>query len=184
MIGEIRDLETADIAVKSALTGHLVFSTLHTNSAAGILTRLINLGISPYLAAATLNIAVAQRLVRRPCPYCVKLTEPDDDSRKIIASVIEDSDIKIPEVSGCSFCGGMGYSGRIGIYEMLPVDEKIKSMIISGAGEVELQNAMKKDRNLPTLWEDGIRKVLEGATTLEEIRTESPVESAGALYHE
>jgi len=182
MIGEIRDFETADIAVKSALTGHLVFSTLHTNSAAGILTRLINLGISPFLVAATLNIAVAQRLVRKPCEYCMDWVEPDDKGSEIIESFMNGSlgsyvenEKMIPSPKGCSFCAHTGYSGRTAVYEMLPIDDKIKQMIISGAGEVELYREMRESYSLPTLRDDGIFKVLNGLTTLEEVEAICPM---------
>ena len=179
MIGEIRDYETADIAVKSALTGHLVFSTLHTNSAAGILTRLINLGVSPFLVAATLNIAVAQRLVRKPCEYCMQWGNPDVDELALLENcqLIEQSDIEnisIPKVVGCSFCANTGYSGRTAIYEMLPVDENIKKMIISGTSEIELANEMVHAYKLPTLKDDGIAKVIQGLTTFEEVEANCP----------
>jgi type IV pilus assembly protein PilB len=179
MIGEIRDFETADIAVKSALTGHLVFSTLHTNSAAAILTRLINLGLNPFLVAATLNIAVAQRLVRRPCEYCMEWVKPDEKTQILIenCSLISPdkyNSLLIPKVNGCSFCSNTGYAGRTAIYEMLPVDENIKKMIIAGTSEMELLDEMVNAYKLPSLKDDGIAKVINGLTTFEEVEANCP----------
>ena len=176
MIGEIRDLETADVAVKSALTGHLVFSTLHTNSAAGILTRLVNLGIPPYLVAATITIAAAQRLVRRPCPHCVEWRAPEPHEAELIKAVAGiDGVERIPVATGCPLCASTGYFGRSAIYEMLPVGEEIKRLILQGAGETDLRDAARRVSGLPTLWEDGIAKVLKGFPTLEEVEAVCPV---------
>jgi len=178
MIGEIRDLETADVAVKSALTGHLVFSTLHTNSAAGILTRLVNLGVPAYLVAATINIAVAQRLVRRPCGHCIEWRAPDAREAALMAAAGMDAPEKLPVAKGCSFCAFTGYLGRMGIYEMLPVGEDVKRMILEGASEEDLRGVICEDPSLPTLWEDGVGKVLDGLTTLEEVESVCPLPHA------
>jgi general secretion pathway protein E len=178
LVGEMRGKETIETAVTAAETGHLVFSTLHTNSAPGILTRLINLGISPFLVAATLNIAVAQRLVRKPCTYCMEWVEPDKKESEIIATFMNSPlasqvkyEEKVPKANGCSYCAETGYSGRTAVYEMLPVDDHIKQMIIAGAGEVELYREMRESYTLPTLRDDGIYKVLNGFTTLEELES-------------
>ncbi len=183
MIGEIRDLETADIAVKSALTGHLVFSTLHTNSAAGILTRLVNLGVPAYLVAATIRIAVAQRLVRRPCPHCVGWHAPAPREVALLrAAAGIDAVERIPEARGCSLCASTGYLGRTAIYEMLPVDDNVKRMILDGAGEAELEAVVAADEVLPTLWEDGVAKILKGDTTLEEVEAACPALALGKQH--
>jgi len=185
MIGEIRDLETADIAVKSALTGHLVFSTLHTNSAAGILTRLVNLGVPAYLVAATINIAVAQRLVRRPCPHCVEWRAPDSRESALMETMAgKPRAAKIPSAKGCSFCASTGYLGRTAVYEMLPVDDNVKRMILDGAGEADLMELVRSNPKLPTLREDGVAKILKGLTTLEEVEAVCPVSTTRANREE
>ena len=163
MIGEIRDEETADIAIKAALTGHLVFSTLHTNTAAGAVTRLIDMGVQPFLVAATLRLAVAQRLVRRLCEYCRQET---------VLSASEAAALGHPEAqetaawqSGeCIYCAGRGKAGRTALFEMFPVGEEMAQLISGGADEVLLHELARKDgcRALP---EDALRKVAQGIVT-------------------
>ncbi|MBN2641497.1 MAG: type II/IV secretion system protein [Victivallales bacterium] len=170
MIGEIRDGETGDIAIKSALTGHLVLSTLHTNSAAGVLTRLVNLGIAPFLVASTLRLAIAQRLVRTPCSHCISFRCPTEAECVEFGWDSADSGLKVPDVHGCSFCGNTGYSGRLGLYEMIPVDREIKKMIISGADEHDFSDYAYTRRGLASLKADGAGKILQGRTTVEEVR--------------
>ncbi len=170
MIGEIRDGETGDIAIKSSLTGHLVLSTLHTNSASGVLTRLINLGIAPFLVASTLRLAIAQRLVRTPCRHCVQYRRPTPEECEEFKWNQEDESLKIPEVTGCSFCGDTGYSGRLGLYEMIHVDREIKRMIMSGADEHDFEEYAFSKRGLPSLKFDGAAKITQGKTTIEEVR--------------
>ncbi|MDD5598128.1 MAG: GspE/PulE family protein, partial [Victivallaceae bacterium] len=137
MVGEIRDGETGDIAVKSALTGHLVLSTLHTNSAAGVLTRLMNLGIAPFLVASTLRLAIAQRLVRIPCSHCVTYRKPTAEECGEFGWDAEDENLKVPEAAGCDFCGGSGNAGRLALYEMIPVDREIRKLILKNTDEQE-----------------------------------------------
>jgi type IV pilus assembly protein PilB len=162
MIGEIRDQETADIAVKAALTGHLVFSTLHTNSAASVVTRLVDMGLERFLVAATLRLAVAQRLVRQLCPRC-RSARP--------LTVPEAAALAHPELAGktaydpagCVYCGGKGFIGRLGLFELLPLDEEWSRMIADGADESALIRRMR-ELKVPTLQEDGIAKLLSGWT--------------------
>ena len=171
MIGEIRDGETGDIAVKSALTGHLVLSTLHTNSAAGVLTRLINLGIAPFLVASTLRLAIAQRLVRTPCSHCVSYRKPTESECIEFGWDFEDKTLKIPQANGCDFCGGSGNSGRLGLYEMIPVDREIRKLIVKNTDEHEFAEYAFKKLGLPDLKQDGAAKILQGKTTIEEVRS-------------
>ena len=160
MIGEIRDAETADMAIKAALTGHLVFSTLHTNTAAGAVTRLIDMGIEPFLVAATLRLAVAQRLVRRLCPHCRKETA---------FSSSEAAGLGMPEAAGgiaydadgCIYCAGRGKSGRTGLFEMLPVSPAMNQLISTGTDEVDLLELAKKE-GCRTLAEDALQKISHG----------------------
>ncbi len=169
MIGEIRDGETGDIAVKSALTGHLVLSTLHTNSAAGVITRLINLEIAPFLVASTLRLAIAQRLVRMPCPHCVQSVRPTPDICEIFGWDANDETLRIPEVKGCSLCGEKGYAGRLGLYEFIPVDDLLREQILNHVSEREIEAYAFKERGYPSLLHDGGTKILVGKTTVKEV---------------
>jgi type IV pilus assembly protein PilB len=167
MIGEIRDNETARIAVQAALTGHLVLSTLHTNDAASSITRLVNIGIEPYLIAASLNAVLAQRLVRNICPKCKQPHTVPPGMRKYA----ERAGIKPDELfhgAGCDSCRGSGYSGRIGIYEFLPVTEDFRDMINRDSSTNNMRRAFRKSGQL-TLFQDGINKVRRGLTTIEEV---------------
>ena len=170
MIGEIRDGETGDIAVKSALTGHLVLSTLHTNSAAGVLTRLVNLGIAPFLVNSTLRLAIAQRLVRMPCAHCVTYRNPTEDECREFGWNENDRNLRVPENHGCDFCGGTGNSGRLGLYEMIPVDHEVRKLIDRNANEKEFADYVFGKLRLPSLKQDGAVKILQGKTTIEEVR--------------
>jgi len=166
MVGEIRDLETAEIAVQSSLTGHLVLSTLHTNSAVGAVTRLRDMGVEPFLLSSTLLGVLAQRLVRRLCPHCKKSYQPnklDIESFGLDAK----SDYEIYSADGCEKCNHQGYYGRTGIYELVVVDEKMRTMIHDGASEQELESHARKATK--SIRDDGIRLVLAGVTSLEEI---------------
>ena len=163
MVGEIRDLETAEIAIHASLTGHLVFSTLHTNDSAGAITRLIDMGVEPFLVASSLIGVLAQRLVRTICPFCKKPYKPSSDEIKELkgAKVLYRGE-------GCEQCMGTGYRGRTGIFELLIVDEDIRTLISKNVPT----NVIKKtavEKGMDTLREDGIKKVLEGITTLEEV---------------
>jgi type IV pilus assembly protein PilB len=178
MVGEIRDSETAETAVNAALTGHLVFSTLHTNSAAGTFPRLIDLGISPKTLISALNIALAQRLVRTLCSSCKTEDTPTDEERKIIEdslNTIFDKTLiegvnskKIFRAKGCLICNGLGYKGRIGIYEAILADQTLEDVLIKNPSEREVR-AATKHQGIPTLREDGILKVLKGLTSLDEL---------------
>jgi general secretion pathway protein E len=170
MIGEMRDTETAQIAVQSALTGHLVLSTLHTNTAAGAIVRLEDMGVERYLITSTVNGVLSQRLVRRLCPHCKEAVEPS-------AAVLEESglgrfmqaDLRqmfVPR--GCPACKGKGYLGRTSVHELLVMDESLHQAIIAGADATTLHNAARRAGML-TLYEDGLRKVAAGITALEEV---------------
>jgi type IV pilus assembly protein PilB len=167
MIGEIRDNETARIAVQAALTGHLVLSTLHTNDAPSSITRLVNIGIDPYLIAASLNAALAQRLVRKICPKCKQIYNVPKHMRKSV----EKSGINPQELfhgKGCDYCRGSGYVGRVGIYELLIIDDKFRDMINQDSSLNNMRRAFRESGQ-PSLFDDGIKKVKQGLTTIEEV---------------
>ena len=167
MIGEIRDNETAKIAVQAALTGHLVFSTLHTNDAPSSVTRLVNIGIEPYLVAASLNAVLAQRLVRRICPDCKEVYKIPKNMRKYV----ESSGIKPSQLmhgAGCDKCRQSGYVGRIGIFELLIIDDKFRNIINEDASVNSTRRAFAESGQ-HTLFDDGIEKVRQGLTTMEEV---------------
>ena len=167
MVGEIRDNETARIAVQAALTGHLVLSTLHTNDAASSVTRLVNIGIDPYLIAASLNAAVAQRLVRRICPKCVEPYKvPDRLRRYVEQSGAASADLV--HGAGCDACRGSGYSGRVGIFEMLVVDDKFRDIINRDSSVANMRRAFHESGR-DSLFHDGMKKVRRGLTTVEEV---------------
>ncbi len=169
MVGEIRDHETAEIAIQSSLTGHLVFSTLHTNDAPSAVTRLLNLGIEPYLASSSIIATIAQRLVRVICPHCKQGCKPD-------AKLLDDLRISGEDArnhaffkgAGCDKCFNSGYQGRTGIYEILAMSEAIRDMIMSRAKASSIKQEAF-DKGFKTLRMDGVRKILEGVTTPEEI---------------
>jgi type II secretory ATPase GspE/PulE/Tfp pilus assembly ATPase PilB-like protein len=172
MVGEIRDSETASIAVNTALTGHLLLSTLHTNDAATTLPRLLDMGIEEYLVASTVSIAIGQRLVRKICDNCKEKVEMNPaifESLKDspFARLVKESDVFSKGV-GCKKCGKSGYSGRISINEVLVADEAIKEAILRKASATEIKN-LAVSRGMTTMFEDGYKKVCCGLTTLEEI---------------
>ena len=164
-VGEIRDLETAEIAVRAALTGHLVLSTIHTNDAVGALARLVNIGVDPSLVASVVNCSFAQRLVRRVCKRCAQEIQPDVSLLKRYGIPPE---IKYYKGKGCNFCLGSGYLGRIGIYEILIIDRDIRRLITNRASEDEIIKTAR-EKGMKTLLEDGLLKVTQGITTLDEI---------------
>jgi type IV pilus assembly protein PilB len=178
LVGEIRDLETVEIALQAALTGHLVLSTLHANDAAGTITRLISLGANPVNIAPALNMAVAQRLVRKVCKKCGKLRAASkEEAEKIkkgmkgikIKNLIPLTDkIKIIEAKGCKECNFTGYSGRIGIFEVFLVDPEIEKFILTSPPISALRELIIK-KGMITMYQDGLIKVLEGTTTMEEV---------------
>ena len=180
LVGEMRDLETAEIACRAALTGHLVFTTLHTNDAAGAIMRLVDLGIKPVTIAPALNMVIAQRLPRKVCKKCAEFKTPSEKElekikkslsyvkKELIPPVFFQKDFKIPVAKGCEDCNFTGYRGRIGIYEFFLVDEEMERFILTNPSIMELRElAIKKGMVL--MHEDGIIKVLEGITTLEEV---------------
>jgi len=166
MVGEIRDLETVEIAVQASLTGHLVLSTLHTNTAVGAVTRLRDMGVEPFLLSSSLLGVLAQRLVRVLCDDCKRpYTANQADCELMGIPPAEAPTLYAPV--GCSECNELGYRGRTGIYELFPVDEKLRSMIHDGAGEAELERYARKIS--PSIRRDGLRRVLDGETSLEEV---------------
>jgi type IV pilus assembly protein PilB len=167
MVGEIRDNETARIAVQAALTGHLVLSTLHTNDAATSVTRLVNIGIEPYLIAASLNAAAAQRLVRRICPKCKQPYKVPEHMRKYIERTGLNPD-EIVHGAGCESCRGSGYVGRAGIFEVLVIDDKFRDMIHDDTSVSNMRRAFRASGR-DTLFDDGMKKVKQGITTVEEV---------------
>jgi len=167
MVGEIRDPETASIAVQAALTGHRVLSTVHTNDAAGAITRFIDMGIEPFLVSSVMLVTIAQRLVRRVCPYCKKPYQPPQVALEYWGlDKVEDANFV--RGSGCFNCMDKGYRGRTGIYEVLVIDEMIQDMILSRRTAQEVTRAARQAGKLNTLQEDAAQKVLDGITTLEE----------------
>jgi type IV pilus assembly protein PilB len=166
MVGEIRDKETAEISIKAALTGHLVLSTLHTNDAANTVTRLLDMGIEPFLVASSLNLVLAQRLVRKLCPSCKKKVEKSTDLFKEFN--LDPSLQALWEPVGCPACNFSGYKGRIAIYEVLPLFERLKDLIFERASAAEIKRVAREE-GMKTLRESGVTKVLEGLTTLEEV---------------
>ncbi|MBI3923986.1 MAG: type II/IV secretion system protein [Armatimonadetes bacterium] len=170
MLGEIRDEETGTIAVEAALTGHLVLSTLHTNSAVASVIRLTDMGVEPFLASATLNGVLAQRLVRKVCAGCAEPTLPNDKLRKIFEDNGLDPDkAQMLKGRGCPDCNQMGYKGRMGIYELFKTTDKLREMIVRREHQLELEKVAKREGGLLSLYLDGLRKVHKGVTTYEEV---------------
>ena len=174
MVGEIRDKETADMAIHSALTGHLLLSTLHTNNAAGAIPRLIDMGVEPFLLASTLNLIIAQRLVRRICTNCVTSVKLTEEQRNKIALTVQtiNPNLALPnhlyKGKGCRQCSNSGYKGRIGIFEILPVTPKIQDLVTARVPEEKIFIQAVKD-GMTTMLQDGFSKVEAGTTTLEEV---------------
>jgi len=182
MIGEMRDTETAQIAVQSALTGHLVLSTLHTNTAAGALTRLEDMGIPRYLLTSTINGVLAQRLVRRLCPHCKTAydVEPALLQSSGLARFMPAGQSKVYSAQGCAQCSHTGYRGRVAIHELLVLDSAIHKAILEGA-DATILHQTARTQGMLTLYEDGLRKVASGITSLDEVlrvTQDSALESA------
>jgi len=171
LVGEIRDLETAEMAIQAALTGHLVFSTLHTNDAASAVTRLIDMGVEPFLVSSSVNAVMAQRLVRRICSKCKEEYTPSRESIEQLNLPPEFHGATLHRGRGCEACLHTGYQGRQGIYELMVFSEQIKSLILTTSDSGQLKRSAQGDAEHPmtTLRQDGLRKVLEGKTTLEEV---------------
>jgi type IV pilus assembly protein PilB len=184
MVGEIRDKETANLATNAALTGHIVLSTLHTNDSLGVIPRLIDLGVEPFLIPPTLSIALAQRLVRRLCPFCKEKVQPSEEIKEKIFErynslpemikkglpfkLESKKDVFIFEPKGCKKCGNEGYSGRIGVFEVLKITKTISEIITSDPSEAKIFEEAKK-QGMITMEQDGVLKVLEGITSMEEV---------------
>jgi len=169
LVGEIRDLETAEIAVQSALTGHLLFSTLHTNDSVGAIARLLDMGVESFLLNSTLLGVLSQRLVRVICPHCKTAVEPD--RRQIASMGLDPEDIHVMAIyegKGCDQCQGTGYLGRIGIFEYLQIDDEIRELIGAKASSEKIRDVAVK-KGLITLREDGWEKVKKGITTISEV---------------
>lgn len=166
MIGEIRDLETAEIAVQASLTGHLVMSTLHTNSAVGSITRLMDMGVEPFLISSSLVGIIAQRLVRVLCVDCREPYQADESECKFLQADPNDPPT-IYRAKGCSECNHLGYRGRLGVYEIIEIDEKLRQLIHDRAGEMELEEYARTCS--PSIHADGVNKILAGVTTIEEV---------------
>ena len=168
MVGEIRDLETAEISVKASQTGHLVLSTLHTNDAPSSLTRLVNMGVAPFNIASSVNLVIAQRLVRRLCESCRDPVELPEDVLITAGFTAEEiPGLEIHGAVGCSGCTG-GYRGRTGIYEVMPMTDEIAELVMAGASALEIQREARQN-GVRSLRESGLEKVAEGITTLEEV---------------
>ncbi len=186
MVGEIRDGETAEIAVQSALTGHIVFSTLHTNNAAGVIPRLIDLGVNPKILVSALSLSIAQRLVRKLCTFCKKEKIPTPEESTILKLVMDsikdegknlsnyninpESPIKIFSSAGCEKCNGTGFKGRIGIFEAIKTDEAIEQIIPQNPSEREIKKVARSQGTL-SMRQDGIVKILNGITSFEEVQS-------------
>ena len=167
MVGEIRDEETADTALKAAMTGHLVFSTLHTNTAAGCISRLVDIGCEPFLIGSTMNAVIAQRLVRRLCEHCKK-TEGATAEEKSLLGVAHEEGLQVCRAVGCANCQGSGYRGRIGLFETLWFDDALRQFVSKGCTEEML--ASEAGSRLRHMWHDGVEKIKQGVTTIEEVQ--------------
>jgi type IV pilus assembly protein PilB len=169
MVGEIRDFETAEIAVKAALTGHLVLSTLHTNDAPATISRLLNMGVEPFLITASVNLVLAQRLARKICGDCKQQIKMETQSLRDVGFTEEQiARAKLVKGAGCRTCNGTGYKGRVALYEVMRFSDSLKEMVLQGASTAELKAAAIKN-GMATLRMSGIQKVLDGVTTTEEI---------------
>jgi type IV pilus assembly protein PilB len=186
MVGEIRDKETAETAVQSALTGHIVFSTLHTNNAAGVIPRLIDLGVNPKILVSALSLSIAQRLVRKLCVFCKKEKTTTEEEIKILKSIIDgmiaegkkisdyninpDAPLKLFATVGCDKCNMTGYKGRIGIFEAIKTDEAIEKIIPENPSEREVKKVASR-QGILSMRQDGLVKMLNGITSFEEVQS-------------
>ena len=174
LVGEIRDIEAGNMAIHTSLTGHLVFSTLHTNDAASAITRLIDMGVEPFLVASTIEGIIAQRLVRRVCPNCMQMYKPDKEvliDLGLKEDVIDNlpADLQVPAAVGCKECRNVGYKGRTGIFEVIVMNEQLREMCIKSITSTSIKHAARTYAGMRTLREDGWRKIVAGTTTIEEI---------------
>lgn len=175
MVGEIRDAETMGLAIRAALTGHLVFSTLHTNSAAGAVPRLLDFGAEAFLLSSTIELIVAQRLVRTLCSECREAYQPNEEVlnrfREVLGPLVDEEKLKnvtLYKAKGCEECGDLGYSSRVGIFEVLVVDEKISQLVLERSTSDKIEQTAR-DAGMVTMLQDGFLKVIEGRTTVEEV---------------
>jgi type IV pilus assembly protein PilB len=179
LVGEIRDFETAEVAIQSALTGHLVFSTLHTNDAPSTITRLRDMGIEPFLITATVEAVLAQRLVRKICTECRTQFEPSDELlMELQLPIAQARKYKFYYGRGCQRCNNSGYKGRCGIYEMLDVTDDIRDLVSSNANVDEIRN-FARGQGMTTLREAGLKLIFDGVTTIDEVVRETVMEDAG-----
>jgi type IV pilus assembly protein PilB len=173
LVGEVRDFETADIAIKAALTGHLVLSTLHTNDAPSTIARLINMGIEPFLVASSVRLVQAQRLVRRLCKNCkVPAKVPLQTLIEVGFSSEDAKSVQVFEKKGCEKCNNTGYKGRVGLFEVMEVDEELREMIMQNSSTSELRQKAK-EKGMLTLRMSGLEKVKLGVTSIEEVVRET-----------
>jgi type II secretory ATPase GspE/PulE/Tfp pilus assembly ATPase PilB-like protein len=170
MVGEVRDLETAELAIRTSLTGHLIFSTLHTNDAPSGITRLLDIGIEPYLVASSVNAFISQRLVRIICPDCKKERK---DKKDLLPDVFKD--FKIFYGEGCESCNSIGYKGRTAIYEIIMISDSVRELILKKSSAADIKRLAKRE-GFKSLWEAGLQKVKEGVTTPEEVMRVTEVE--------
>jgi type II secretory ATPase GspE/PulE/Tfp pilus assembly ATPase PilB-like protein len=168
MVGEIRDVETADIAIRAAMTGHLVFSTLHTNDAVGGITRLLDMEVEPFLLASVVKAFLAQRLVRTICPECTATVDYPYDYLKEIAFPVEELGTRHQRGAGCDSCRQTGYQGRVAIYEICVITEALRKLIMQKRDGSELKQCATSE-GMQTLRQDGWRRVAQGKTTIEEV---------------
>jgi type IV pilus assembly protein PilB len=169
MVGEIRDLETAEMAVKAALTGHLVLSTLHTNDAPSAINRLLHMGVAPYLVANSVNLICAQRLVRKICTGCAQESLPTPAEA---AAIGIPPDFKVFRAGGCRLCDETGYSGRTGLFEVMEMSSALRGLLVNGGAISEIRQQARQDGML-TLRESGLKKIRSGITTIEEVLRET-----------
>jgi type IV pilus assembly protein PilB len=173
LVGEIRDFETAEIAVKAALTGHLVLSTLHTNDAPSTISRLMNMGIEPFLVATSVNLIQAQRLVRRICKECkIEITTPPEAMIDVGFAASEVKEVKSFKGAGCEKCNQTGYKGRVGLYEVMEITDELRELILVGASGLELRRK-SIDEGMLTLRQSGLEKIRQGLTSVEEVMRET-----------
>jgi type IV pilus assembly protein PilB len=173
LVGEIRDFETAEIAIKASLTGHLVLSTLHTNDAPSAVTRLVNMGIEPLLVTTSVLVICAQRLVRRICQECKEEVEVPPKALESIGYNREQSEaIKVYAGKGCAHCGNTGYKGRVGLYEVMGMSNAIKEMLLEGTNGVHIREKAVEE-GMITLRQSGLTKIRAGVTTIEEVVRET-----------
>jgi type IV pilus assembly protein PilB len=168
-VGEIRDYETAEIAIKASLTGHLVLSTLHTNDAPSTINRLLNMGVEPFLVASSINLILAQRLARRVCSNCEEEIEVNPE---VLVNIgIDPSEarhIKVKQGKGCDRCAGTGYKGRIALYEVMPMREEVREFVLNGASSTEIKREAMR-LGMMSLRQSGLMRLKEGMITIEEV---------------